>query len=95
MKVKLGMIAALSILAACAVPADGNRVNSEGFIEELPEGVIALAAPNQNLQTVRLRSDGCYWYQHTGPVETTMLPLRTPDGRPICNRPVTPPEATT
>ena len=44
-----------------------------------------MAAPYQNLQLVRLRpEDGCYWYQHAGQVETTLLPLRTSEGRPIC-----------
>lgn len=51
----------------------------------LPEEVVAVAAPWQDLTTARLMpEDGCYWYQHAGPVETTMLPLRTPEGRPIC-----------
>jgi hypothetical protein len=30
--------------------------------------------------------DGCYWYRYVGPVETTYLPLRTIEGRPICTR---------
>jgi hypothetical protein len=30
--------------------------------------------------------DGCYWYRHIGPVETTMLPLLTVEGRPICTQ---------
>lgn len=44
-----------------------------------------LAGPGQNLATARLRpEDGCYWYEHSGPVETTLLPLRTARGNPIC-----------
>ncbi|MFD2855951.1 hypothetical protein ACFSZS_15885 [Seohaeicola zhoushanensis] len=47
-----------------------------------------MAAPGQDLQDVRVfPEDGCYWYRYVGPVETTYLPLRTRDGRPICTRP--------
>lgn len=73
-----GFFAAL-ILVSC------TDVNSAG---NLPEDIAALAAPNQNLSTARLLpEDGCYWYSHQGPVETTLLPLRTREGRPICTRP--------
>ncbi|WP_138469328.1 hypothetical protein [Poseidonocella sp. HB161398] len=45
----------------------------------------ALAAPYQDVETARiLPADGCYWYEHRGPVETTLLPLLTREGRPIC-----------
>ena len=68
---------ALAILAACAP--------SSGFLSELPEEVLALAAPNQNLQAVKLlEEDGCYWYEHDGPVERTLLPLMSKRGRHIC-----------
>ncbi|WP_300034129.1 hypothetical protein [uncultured Roseobacter sp.] len=50
----------------------------------LPAAVQDLAGPNQDLSTVRLMDDGCYWYRHQGPVEATMLPLRTAAGNPIC-----------
>ncbi|MFW8595023.1 hypothetical protein [Cribrihabitans neustonicus] len=64
-------------LGACAV--------SEGGSGRIPEEVAALAGPNQNLATARLMpEDGCYWYLHEGPVETTLLPLRTASGNPIC-----------
>jgi hypothetical protein len=54
----------------------------------VPDSVLAVAAPHQDLETARLReADGCYWYRHVGPVETTPLPLRTIEGRPICARP--------
>jgi len=33
-----------------------------------------------------LPEDGCYWYQHSGPVETTMVPLRAVGGNPICTK---------
>ncbi|MGS4943941.1 hypothetical protein ACVDG3_00550 [Meridianimarinicoccus sp. RP-17] len=47
----------------------------------------AVAAPYQDLQSVRLLpEDGCYWYRHVGPVETTLLPLRTATGQPICTQ---------
>ena len=70
-------------LGACTTATGGNA----GFIRNLPEEIVAMAAPNQDLNAVRLKEeDGCYWYRHSGPVETTMLPLRTVEGRPICTR---------
>lgn len=73
----------LSALAACDPAAFSTAGRPAGG--SLPEGVRALAGPNQNLDTARvLPEDGCYWYEYTGPVETTLLPLRTADGRPIC-----------
>ncbi|MHA6324009.1 hypothetical protein [Roseivivax sp. CAU 1753] len=51
----------------------------------VPESVSSIAASYQDLTTARIRaSDGCYWYTHRGPVETTELPLRTDNGNPIC-----------
>lgn len=85
-----GLIASAALLALGACDAAMTQTSNQptGFIEVLPEQVVALAAPNQNLQAVQLRpEDGCYWYRYSGPVETTMLPLRTVDGRPICTRP--------
>ena len=70
-------------LGACSE----NGPNSQGSssLPPLPEQIIALAGPNQNLATARLRpEDNCYWYMHSGPVETTLLPLRTTSGNPIC-----------
>lgn len=70
---------ALSLLSACA---------ATGTTGVLPDEVVAMAAPNQNLASARvLPEDGCYWYTHQGPVETTLLPLRTKEGRPICTKP--------
>jgi hypothetical protein len=79
------MFAGLLSLGACAVPvsetADGQTTVSAEVLTRLS----AIAAPYQDVQTVQLRpDDGCYWYRHVGPVETTMLPLRTVDSRPIC-----------
>ncbi len=72
-------------LAACATTTPPSP---DGLIAELPEAVIAAAAPYQDLSAVRLNPlDGCYEYRHVGVVETTFLPLRTRDGRPICTRP--------
>ena len=78
--------AVLLALGACVapMPPEPDPATETGFITNLPEQVIALAAPDQNLQAVRIMDDGCYWYEHAGPVETTMLPLRTPSGSPIC-----------
>lgn len=69
------------LLAGCV----STGANGEGELPPLPEEVVAVAAPWQNLATARLLpEDGCYWYEHNGQVETTLLPLRTPEGRPIC-----------
>lgn len=76
------LLAALA-LAACE-PVPGG---TGGGIVTVPESVVAIAAPFQDLTTARIRpEDGCYWYSHTGPVETTELPLRTTAGNPICAR---------
>lgn len=71
-------------LGACVAPMPPEPETDTGFITNLPAQVISLADPDQNLQAVRIMDDGCYWYEHVGPVETTMLPLRTPSGSPIC-----------
>lgn len=76
---------ALLVLGACAAPVRQSPEPEPYFLEELPVQVAAVAAPYQDLRAVRLRSeDGCYWYRHVGPVETTMLPLRTAAGNRIC-----------
>nr|WP_146586178.1 hypothetical protein [Puniceibacterium confluentis] len=57
-------------------------------LSSVPESVSSIAAPYQDLSTARVRAeDGCYWYTHRGPVETTELPLRTDNGSPICTAP--------
>ncbi|MCH2075328.1 MAG: hypothetical protein MK180_00380 [Rhodobacteraceae bacterium] len=74
MKRSVIVVAALAALAACEpVPEQAP----------LPEEVAAVADP-RFVATARLREDGCYWYVHDNAVETTFLPLRTRDGRPIC-----------
>lgn len=78
-------------LAGCVttgVPATDTGADA---MAEVPEAVLAVAAPNQDLRSVVLMPDGCYWYTHRGPVETTMLPLLTTAGRAICTRPLTGP----
>lgn len=88
-------VIALLALGACAVPTNQAADKSTGFLKELPEGVASIAAPYQNLREVILKpEDGCYWYRHVGPVETTMLPLRTAEGRPICTQVAVIPPAT-
>jgi hypothetical protein len=91
MKVRVWIVgcAALAV-AACgdmqSTSTGGNTSN--GFIKELPEGVLAVAAKTQDLSAVRIDpADGCYVYRYVGPVETTFLPLRADNGRPICSRP--------
>lgn len=75
------VIAGALTLGACTAPIDGDA----GRSTPVPESVATLAAPYQDLETARLRpEDGCYWYLHAGRVETTLLPLRTSDGNPIC-----------
>jgi hypothetical protein len=77
----------LLLLAACGsavTTATDGQVPE--IIDELPESVVAIAASYQNLDAVRLMPDGCYWYSRSGPVETTLLPLRTDTGNPICAR---------
>ena len=92
MKTQLTLLPAVLLMAVACAPVGTTGEGAEsGFIKELPEGVLAVAAPFQDLNAVVLRpEDGCYWYRHRGPVETTFLPLRTVEGRPICTRPDTP-----
>lgn len=70
-------------VTGCSVPVVDDSAAPK--IGKVPEAVSVLAAPGQNLTTARLRSeDNCYWYEHSGPVETTLLPLRSAGGNPIC-----------
>ncbi|WP_019953971.1 hypothetical protein [Yoonia vestfoldensis] len=82
---KLLLLAGVSLAACTEMPVAATAPNGSPFIAELPEGVRAIAAPNQNLdRVVFLEEDNCYWYEHAGPVETTLLPLRTARGNAIC-----------
>jgi hypothetical protein len=89
------VVAPLALLAGAAcTPTTTATTGEPEFLLEVPEPVRAAAAPFQDLNAVQLRPDGCYWYRHAGPVETTYLPLLTREGRPICMRapePVAPP----
>ncbi|SDG39678.1 hypothetical protein [Sulfitobacter delicatus] len=77
--------AALLLAAGCTAPMETS--SPSGRVGNLPESVASLAAPNQDLSTARLLpEDGCYWYEHSGPVETTMVPLRAVGGNPICTK---------
>ncbi|MCI5110939.1 MAG: hypothetical protein MRY75_10345 [Marivita sp.] len=88
-RAKAFLVAPLTLLglAACEpVPSSGGTSGSARIT--VPESVATIAAPYQDLTTARVRAeDGCYWYTHRGPVETTELPLRTSNGSPICVRP--------
>ena len=78
-------IGAASTLVACTVTPPADVEPASPFIQELPEEILAIAAPYQDLTAVMIDpSDNCYVYRHVGVVETTLLPLRTLDGRPIC-----------
>lgn len=76
-------VVAIVALAACA----GGSVEDVSANPDLviaPE-LVNLAAPNQDISTARIiPEDGCYWYEHRGRVETTLLPVMTRDGRRIC-----------
>ena len=78
-----GLGPVLLALAACGAPATPPGQAEEGLSPE----VLSLVAPGQDISSVRIESDGCYWYRYAGPVEVTYLPLLTRDGRMICTRP--------
>ena len=80
MRLGVPLLGAL-LLGACDTTAQNPTQN----IGNLPEAVLELAGPGQNLATARFQEeDGCYWYEHNGPVEKTLLPLRTASGNPMC-----------
>ena len=85
MRIGLGLATLTLCLAAGCTP---TTTTSDGSppLSDVPEGVLLAAAPFQDLTAIQLREDGCYWYRHIGPVETTLLPLLTREGRPICAR---------
>jgi len=75
------------ILVPLALGACAGDTTQGGGSKPVPEAVAAIAGPGQDIASARVMpEDGCYWYRHDGPVETTWLPLRTADGRPICTR---------
>lgn len=83
----LAALAALSLTACTTTTSGIDMAGEPNFIQELPESVVAMAAPHQDLKAVVIMpEDDCYWYRWVGPVETTFLPLRTTEGRMICAR---------
>jgi hypothetical protein len=86
MKIGYGLAPLALLIASGCTPTTTASSGDPQFLAEVPEAVRAAAAPFQNLSAVQLRADGCYWYRHSGPVETTDLPLLTREGRPICTR---------
>lgn len=85
-KLIIAMGGAAFALSGCVETTTGST-GAPQFIQEVPEGVLSIAAGGQDLTALRIDPiDGCYTYRHVGPVETTMLPLRAKNGRPICTR---------
>lgn len=83
MNTKLGLLMGTGIFLAACEPVVVQEDPNNGII--IPDEVVQVAGPNQDLTTARLLpEDNCYWYMHRGPVETTLLPLRSFDGRAIC-----------
>jgi len=80
------IVAATLVLGACSTPF--NNPDETSQTRQIPEVVAAMAARDQDLQSARLvPEDSCYWYLHAGPVETTLVPLRSSRGNPICAAP--------
>jgi len=79
----------IGVAALALTACDDTTGATEGgpFINPLPERIVEIAGPNQDLNAVKVDPvDGCLVYRHVGPVETTFLPLRNKQGRPICTR---------
>ena len=74
--------AALLAIAGCAAV---EPTTSQEPVIAIPQAIVNIADPRQDLKTARLREqDNCYWYLHANPLEVTLVPLRTIEGRPIC-----------
>ncbi len=81
------LLAAVPFVAACQDMSGASTGGPSPFISDVPESILEIAAEGQNLDALLIDPvDGCYTYQHVGPVENTMLPLRARNGRPICTR---------
>ncbi|MBU2867783.1 hypothetical protein [Pacificibacter marinus] len=89
MNARIWIVGCTALLVSACTDMQGTSSDpSERFFKELPEGVLAIVADNQDLTAVRIDpADGCYVYRYAGPVETTFLPLRAKSGGPICSRP--------
>lgn len=86
------MMKSFGAAALCATLLAGctgvGGIDAQGHLTNLSDNLVAIAAPYQDLSTVRINpDDGCYEYRHVGPVETTYLPLRARAGNPLCSRP--------
>ncbi|MGV6811812.1 MAG: hypothetical protein ACWA47_06170 [Brevirhabdus sp.] len=80
-------LGATALLALAACDTTGGADPETGFLREPPEKLLEIAAPGQDLSRITLDpADGCFWYRYDGPVEVTMLPVLTREGRPICTR---------
>lgn len=78
----LAVVGGVTLSACAGAPVEDTGGNTDAVI---PPELVNLAAQNQDISTARiLPEDGCYWYEHRGPVETTLLPVMTRDGRRIC-----------
>ena len=87
MKARVVFAGCAALMVAACDDMNGTGAAS-GFMTNVTDRVKEIAAPNQDLTAIRIDpADGCYVYRYVGPVETTLLPLRTVDGRPICSRP--------
>lgn len=74
------------LLAGCDEVTTSGAGPSNQFMSTLSPELLAMVDPRQNLNAVKIDpADGCFVYQYAGPVETTFLPLRSKDGRPICS----------
>ena len=73
-------------LSGCVTPSGvANMDPNLKTRATLPPEVADNVAPGQDTSDIRVDArDGCLMYRHTGPVETTYIPLRTKQGRPIC-----------
>lgn len=81
-KLAVPAILAASFLGGCNTMQTGN---SPQVSPQVSEQLAAIAAPGQDLTTARVQPENnCYWYAHRNPVETTLLPLKDVNGRPIC-----------
>ncbi len=87
LKKALQALGVLLIVGACSETTSISADSEPGTLSRVPDVVAQIAAPGQDLNAVKIMpEDGCYWYRYVGPVETTYLPLRTIEGRPICTR---------
>ncbi len=86
MKKATAAIAMALLTAAGCTTRTAETVVETSSPYPIPNEVVAIAGPNQDLTTATLvAEDDCYWYYHAGPVETPLVPLRAANGTQICN----------